>query len=449
MNKPLSPIRLPGEETPLRWVARKVARYGFAAIGPVGAAATQFLLSLVVLHRLPPAEFGAFTFLLVTSNFSNGIWSALFCAPLPVVTAGQADDEKEAILKGLFTVCLIVAGLAFVIFWGLGASLNIRTEPALLFAGYGTLALLRWLGRAYAYVTARPARAVSSDIVYSLVLAAGITAIAVARPETLLLPHLALMLAAAIGLLPLGGDYLRRQFLNLSLRETRHYRRIWRHHSSWSLLGVVTTEATANAHAYLLTFFLGPAAFAPISASALLMRPIGVVTNALTDFERPQMARQIAAGDIGQARRSVRWFRLILVALWIANCLAAMALFALAPGLIFPSRYSTGELAMGAGLWMAVAAVRLLRQPDSVLMQAGGMFRPLAYASVVSCGISIAAVASLLVLAAPLWSILGILFGEFVCAVVIWRQTRRWLATRSPLAASAGAAPDIGPGGGS
>ena len=329
----------------------------------------------------------------------------------------------------------------FLIFWMLGEALGVSTAAALLFAGYGAVALLRWFGRAYAYITGAQIRAATSDLLYGFTLLIGLVVIYRSGTSDLRLPHAALMFSAILSLLPLGREYLVRQFVRLSPRDILRYREVWRRHSSWSLTGVVTTEATANAHAYIVTFFLGPTAFAPLSASALLIRPIGVVMNALTDFERPQMARQLDAGRLDGALHSLRMFRFALVTIWVGTAIAAAALMVYAPRLIFPERYSVEYLATGAALWMAVAGMRSLRTPDSVLLQAGGMFRELAYASVISSGVSVTAVVVLLVVGGPLWSIAGILIGETIYAAWIWRQAGRWRGKMSAQSADANSAP--------
>ncbi len=48
-----------------------------------------------MLRVLSPAEFGVFTFLLVAAQFSWGIWSALFCAPLPVLLLETSIAEQR------------------------------------------------------------------------------------------------------------------------------------------------------------------------------------------------------------------------------------------------------------------------------------------------------------------------------------------------------------------
>lgn len=405
---------------------QKAFRYGLATIGPVATAGTQFMLSLQLLHVLDPKDFGSFAFLLVTSQFSSGVWSALFCAPLAVLMTQGTADERQTMLRCLFVTNLALAVVAFFVFWAFGEALGVSLPAAILFAGYGAVALLRWFGRAYAYITGAPLRATMSDLLYSVALSAGLGLIYFSKTADLRLPHAALMISALLSLLPFGREYLVRQFARLSFRDIPRYREVWRKHSSWSLTGVITTEATANAHAYIVTFFLGPTAFAPLSASALLIRPISVVMNALTDFERPQMARQLDAGRLDGALHSLRMFRFALLTIWVGTAVAAVALMVYAPRLIFPARYSLDYLAIGAALWMAVAGMRTLRTPESVLLQAGGVFRELAYASMISSGVSIAAVIALLFVGGPLWSIAGILVGETIYAVWIWREAARW-----------------------
>jgi len=71
-------------------------------------------------------------------------------------------------------------------------------------------------------------------------------------------------------------------------------------------------------------------------------------------------------------------------------------------------------------MWMVIGFVRMVRAPDSALLQASGRLRPLAMASIMSAGISVIGVLALLLTAGPLWSILGLLAGETIYA---WRMS--------------------------
>lgn len=422
-------MNLEAEPTNIRSLAPRILRYALAAIGPVGAAATQFILSLQLLHLLAPASFGSFSFLLVISQFSLGIWSALLCAPLPVVLAQEQIEGRRGLIDSLFIVNLVLSLLAFGAFWLLGIGLEVPFGAAGLFAGYAALALLRWFARAHAYATGAASRTVTSDLLYSTALLIGIGLVSILKVDAPDLPYGALLVSAAVSLLPFGRQYFLAQFVRLHPRELPCYAHVWREHARWSLVGVVTTEATVNAHAYIVTLVSGPLAFAPIAASALIIRPISVVMNALSEFERPQMARQIARKDIGAARHSAGIFLFVLALTWVLTIAAAVLLMAYGPGVVFPNEYSQSSLALGMTLWLAVTLMRVLRTPSSILLQAAGMFRSLAHASIISAIVSISAVVVLLILCGPLWSLGGILLGEAICAIWVWRQSWRWRST--------------------
>lgn len=431
------PASPPPERAPLSRIVAKTVRYGLASVGPVGSAGAQFVVSVQLLHVLDPGAFGAFSFLLVASQFSLGLWSALFCAPMPILLSG--DEGRDAPMRRcLMSTNLALAIVAFAVFAVLGAILRADPIASLLFAAYAMAMLLRWFARAYAYTTGRPWRTMTSDIIYTVVLLAGVGLVAVIHAASAAPAYASLLAGAALSLAPFGLEYLKQQFGEFSFKALASYKPVWREHSGWSLTGVLTTEATANAHAYIVTLISGATAFAPLAASALLMRPISVVTNALTEFERPQMARQLAQDHGREALATMRFFRVMLVAAWAATVVAALALMRYGPSLLFPKSYDRGYLMIGTLLWLAIAGVRTARTAESVLLQAAGQFRPLAHASMISCGVSLVGVLALLILGGPLYSLVGVLLGEAVFALWIWRETSRWRSGADRAVARAG-----------
>ncbi len=404
----------------MRWAP--YLRYGFAILGPVGSAGAQFILTLELLHAVPNATFGSFSFLMVTSALATGVASALFCAPLPKLLADADEVERGAILDCLFAVNLADACLAFFLFCALGSWLNLTLAETLLFAAFAALMQIRWFARAHAYATGMQWRTVSSDVVYGLVLLCVCALMVPFKAVSLAFASFGMALAVLFSLPMFGGAYLGRQFLQLRPAALSRYGAIWRAHSSWSLIGVITTEATANAHAYIVTAFSGPSEFARIAASALLIRPIAIAMNAFTEYERPRLARALGGMTPDGVTGAVRFFRFALAAIWAVTALVSLALTVLAPRLMFPARYSASDMITGCILWLAIAGVRLMRTPESTLLQAAGRFRPLALASVASCGFSVAAVVVLLVLGGPLWSVAGILLGEMIFAALIWKS---------------------------
>lgn len=410
--------------------AKKALRYGGASLGPISSAAAQFILSLMLLQTVDAREFGTFSFLLVASQLGVGIWGALFCAPLTVVFNTSQSDDQRTLLLCFSSSNLIAAGISMAIFWILARWLTVPLIDSVWFALYAALALLRWFARAYGYTTGQSRRTVFSDLVYAFTLSGGIVLMLALESQTLHFAFIALLISILFGFLPFGWPYLKLQFLSFSPAAAYAYLSIWKRHSIWSLLGVLTTETTANSHVYLVTTLSGPSAFAPIAASSIVIRPISVALNALSEFERAQMARAIAEGRVADASAAVRYFRFIMVGIWTGMALALSVLFSLVPRLIFPENYDLRFLITATGLWIIVALVRILRIPESTFLQAAGAFRPLAYASVYSAIVSVFAVVALLLSIGALWSILGILMGEFVYGLCVWHEYKLWWKNR-------------------
>ena len=403
-----------------------LARYLLAVTGPIGTAVAQFIFSLQLLHTLNADAFGGFSFLLVASQLGLGIWGALFCAPFAVLSAarvrGEIDDET---LASVYATNLILALLAIPTFVLLSFSLGVPLSASVVFGVYVCVSLLRWLGRAVAYAEGSPLKSTASDVALSAVLFFGIFAFWLTGGVTLEWVFVCQLSGVTLGLLPFGWRYLRRQFIDVSYKAIPRYRSIWVQHASWSLSGVVTTEATANAHAYIVTMLAGPAAFAPLAATTLIIRPISVVSNALAEFERSRMAIELGKHQWENADRGRFGLRILLILAWLGCTGATLALFIYDPFILFPRTFALSDLKLGATIWLIIALLRLMRVGESALLQAAGKFRSLAYASFVSCGISIIFATLLLFAGGPLVSLLGVLLGETFFAVGIWVQVMR------------------------
>ncbi|HTQ12691.1 MAG TPA: hypothetical protein VMH86_02355 [Rhizomicrobium sp.] len=404
--------------------ARTALRHGLTALGPVCISGAHFLASVVFLRALPPAQFGLLSFLFVVVPFCLSASGALLGAPLvTAIKRGGAVDEGE--IATYLKANLVVSALA-----GLAAAamLALSGAPAAVaaIAGlYATLMAARWFARSLTYVTRGPARPVASDLIYGAVLCLGIAALGFAHRLSLLGGAQVLAVAALCSVPAFGLDYLRRQFAP-GAGSLARYASTWREVARWSLTGVALTELTANAHAYLVTFIAGPGAFAVIAIGALLMRPAALVLSALPDLERPAMARKLAAGDAAGALRSVKEFRTACGAVWALTVLLAGALLMWFPHLILKKGYDEAQVLAVVALSALIVAVRTLRGPESVLLQAAGEFRRLAGASLWSSLTSLAVTFVLLVAAGPVLSLLGILAGDAVMTARIFALSRVW-----------------------
>lgn len=381
-------------------------RYGLSILGAAAVSGAHFLASLILLHAVPARGFGLFSFAMVVVALGMSVNVALISVPL---TRGLAAGDRAgmpACFQMNWLVCCALALALFALLLASGASLQ---EAALLalFAGIFTF---RWFARCFAFLQGRIATAVQSDLSYSLLLTGSVAALAATRHISLGLSAGMLGLSALAALLPFGSEFFRRQIAALGERP-RGYAPIFRDTSRWSLAGVITTELTANAHAYLVTLLAGPGAFAPLALGMLLMRPAGLVQSALPDMERPAMARAIAARDGASLLRVERHFTIGLLAAWLANILLCAGLFLFLPKLVVKNG-SIPTVILVTAICALIMMIRALRTPKAVLLQAAGALKSLAGISLLSAAVSLIATLGLLLAFGPVASLAGIVLGE-------------------------------------
>lgn len=389
-------------------VLATVRRYSLSVAGPVAVSGAHFLASLLFLRNLDAAEFGIFSFVLVAGSFAMSISGAGLV--LPATHSMMAKDERTtaavfrlAVIAGLFfAVALTLATVAS------GASLS----HAMPLGVFGAMLAYRWFVRSLAYVEGRLTAILFSDLLYGMLVVAGLGAMIAMDAVSLRGGGIVLLLAASLSLVPFGRDLVRRQCEGFAAGRLRDYLPAFRDVTGWSLTGVALTEMTLNAHAYLVTFIAGPGAFALPALGMLLMRPAALVQSALPDLERPAMMRAFAARDGERLARILRDFHGALALALLATMLLAASLLAFAPHLLLRQGYGLGDAVLAALLSAAIMAVRSARAPLAVLLQAAGEFKALARLSGWSAAISLAATLALLLCFGPLASLGGILLGD-------------------------------------
>ena len=409
---------------------RLAGRYGLTAIGPVAVSGAHFAASLIFLHRLSPADFGLFSFLLVVVPFCLSMSSGLLGAPL-VKAIGKSkaveEDQFAAFRKVNRIFCLGAGLVTATLMWRSHAGL----AAALALGGYGAVMSLRWFSRFNAYIANNPARAAASDLVYSSALLAGLFALAATDRLSLLTASLVLLGCSLLSIPVFGGAFLRKQFLPGGRGSFASYLPIWRDVTRWSLLGVVLSEVTANAHAYFVTFISGPKAFALLAIGSLLMRPVFLVLQALPDRERPTIARYLASGDLKSAIRTRMEFRLAAVAIWLATVALAAAILRWYLQIFVRKGFDATEVWIVVAIWAQIVAARAIRAPEAVFLQAAGEFNALARTGFAASAVSVIGTLLLLMLFGPIASLGGILAGELVNTVQTMTLMRTWRAAHA------------------
>jgi len=398
-------------------------RFGLASLSSAIVSVSHLLIQLFSIHHLETAAIGTLAFLLVIIQFGYGLSNALVSTPYTIVV-NQGDDADARSFDFFFPVNLMLAAsqglICAAIAWATASP-----SAALLFGLAGMLSLIRWFGRSNAYAHHTPARAARSDLAYAGTILAGLL-IAMRTGADMSAIGGMLVAASLIGLLPFGLAYLRRHFAMAPGHALGAYRPVWKEQSAWTLVGVLSTEATSNSHSYIVTLLAGPTAFAPIAVGMLFFRPVNVCITALTQLERPRLTRAVARGDHGAAIRSERVFMAALVLLWLATCaVAAIALYAF-PGLILKPTLDHRLVMIAVGLCALLSLVQCVQTPMSVMTQARKAFRPLAAQSMRSCGVGLIAVTLIVLGTAPVFSIGGVVLSQLVMMLGIWRLDRKW-----------------------
>ena len=402
-------------------------RYALAVFAPSSVSAAHFIVQVMMLATLTPAQFGAFAFLLIVVQFGSGLSNALVATPYTVEVSSHPQPRRD--MQAMFFAANAVFTVAFAIAVYLVGSLVGDGLWTHLFALYATFAMLRWFGRAHNYAMLRPAASGISDIAYAVTLVAIVAGLAWTGTLGLDSVALAFIAATLAGCLCLGGEFQARQFSLRGLAQLPAYRQIWKGQSRWTLLGVATSEATGNVHSYLVTLLAGPAAFAPLGAAALFVRPVLLSVTSLMQLEIPILGRALASGNVVKADATRRRFLYALLAIWVATAALAYAVITFVPSLIIKPDYSLGEVEIAVLLLLVASLFQVWQGPNSALLQAAKLFKDLSKASVVACLFSIAGALAALVWLPPVYSLAGIAVGQLVMAVLLARLSRAAVTT--------------------
>lgn len=408
-----SPWRMPGT------LSGALLRYGASVAGPVAVSGAHFLASLIFLHQLPVREFGLFSFVMVALSLGLGLSISLISLPLTRSLALGDRSAVPACFQMNWIVCIGFAASLLAALLAGGAPL----QDAMLLALFAGAFTFRCFARALAFIDGRATAAIRSDLTYSLVLIGSLALLAACGGVSFARGGGALLLSALAALLPFGAAFFRGQLAALK-SDPRAYLPIFRDVTRWSLAGAVLTELTVNAHAYLVTFIAGPGAFALLALGMLLMRPASLTQLALTDLERPAMARAMGQGDPAALTRIRRHFTCGLGAAWLANILLCILLLAFFPNLVVRQDYSMENVISVVSICAFIMAMRSIRTPQAALMQAAGRFKELAMIGVASAVVALLATVSLLLLGGPIASLGGIVLGELVILVLCFVDVR-------------------------
>ncbi len=390
-------------------------------IGVVAAFAysgANFCLAFVLQSTVESTAFGLYAFAMVLVQFGMGLSNALFASPLLVRLVDQ-DDGRGAVVQSfaLANVLFIATGTV-----ALCSVLLAVGMPAGLVGLVGLQAAalwLRWFLRAVELASHNLLSPAGADIVYGIVTVLTGAFFFLSFGTGVFHALLAMLSGTLASTAVIGRGTLPLLFTR-GKPSLAPFLGSFRQHGSWASLGVVTTEITANLHSYVLTLWLGPAAFAPVATLALFLRPIPILMQAITQFERPGLARNIRDGAMDELAAGVRMISTIITGAVLLNSALIAAILFFESDLIGGGRYDALTLWPLLALLALGQVVRGLRTGPSAALQAAGRFRPLAfttvYASLVTMGGTMLAIA---IGWQTIFVVLGaVVAGETLCLIL-------------------------------
>ncbi len=420
-----------GQGRLLERLPRTATRYGVALVAPGSVSAAHFLLQLVLIQLFLPAQFGSVALILAVIQFGFGLSNALVATPYTVAVNRPADDaHTQAADANPAGSIYFLVNAAFCIGMGLVCAaishvFNPHPAASVAWGLAGGLTMLRWFGRAHAYAHHTPYRAAGSDLTYSLTLVGGLGLSAAFGAVTYAGTGLLFALAALSGGAALGTGFFGSHRRMLGARFAA-YRPVWRDQARWMLLGVTATEATANAHVYLIAAFMGPTALAPVAAAGLFIKPIHLAITSLTQLERPVMTRAVFSRSFDQLDKARRQMAAALGLALLATIAVTVLVLVWFPHLIVRPDFPPGTVEAAAALWALIALLQVLQTPAGVLLQGASRFRALSMINVRSSLVSLVAATTLLLMAGAVPSLFGIVLGLAFSAFWIKRAADRW-----------------------
>ncbi len=429
----LSLIKLPLIKAPLMKYQQLAAN--------VLLALASFLVAYLLLQEASPADYGSFTFVLVLQALGMALINALVASPLLILmnsgtasalsgndqrrSGGQAfasrPDGNFGAIKGFLVLALTIASVIALVqgayLWFVSADIWLSCSMALA----GWLQLLRWYCRCE-WQNRQVSLLVRSDFLFSGVLMVSVLVVWGSNWLSLPVIALLLLLSAMVALQPFIRGMLNVLRASTDWRATKSG---FSRQGKPALFGVLTVEATANFHSYVLVLLSGGAAFAPIAAAMLFFRPLAVVFGSLQQSERPLLVKALSSEQFELVRQLSKQLQWVAIWAFVANVVVLVVVDRWLPQWLWPDVSSRMLFINAMLLWSLIALLRALRSPATALLQAADQFSPLARATYASALFTVPLVLLCWWLGGPIASLWGVLAGEVVLGVWLVVLVRR------------------------
>lgn len=384
----------------------------------------NFLVGVYLARSLALAEFGLYGICYGLCMLYLGVGNAMLLTQMTVSMAGQPPATQAAyagrVLAGILllgSVVVLAGAIAAVALWHWDAA---APYPGLV-APVALAAALMLCGEffiTYAYIRHRERAALLVNAGTLLVVVGGLAAQHLAgRPAD----------AADVLLLYAGGNALGAAMAYLSaplawrqpLPQLRCHWRSARGHGGWSLGGVAISWVQAQSATYTLAAMVGPAGAGLANLSRLFISPFTFLVPAVNKIALPRLAA-LRASDPPRMRRLATHMALAMVllaalyALVLLSCLGWLAPLVLG--------YSVPELPLLVAVWCLVLVCQVGRSSGGLLLQTQMKFRQLTLITLPCAVLAVGTAVLLMPHYQATGAIAGVLAGEGLLALLIWKE---------------------------
>lgn len=387
----------------------------------------NFVLALYLQKSAGMASFGLFALVQVYIQFGMSLSNGLFCSPIILAIQPETGRRRQQVIASFARASLSASLGGAAALYLTVLALSGDATAALLAAIYGIGSWTRWFFRSVELADGHVLRPASADILYSAIVCLGVASMMLLDLNTLHAAF-AVQTAGCVGAFAAMAGSAFAAFRDAFRAPAAPFNDSFRKHGRWAVLGVATTEATANAHPYIIGAVLGPAAFAPIAAVTLFYRPLTIVAQALTQYERPRMAKAIQQGAHHDAISQVRTFQIISISCWAANSAAVILLTLWTPHVLYNQSIESHHYIELAIAICIIYFIRSARDARGAAIQASGEFSKLSMTSILSSIPSVLITLAVVCIhqSGPLSIFLfGVIAGELVQTLLVRRLYKR------------------------
>ncbi len=393
----------------------------------------HFALNLVLVRMVTREEFGIYAFAFVLAMFASAVNNALIATPLTVWTPVIKDpDERRnsesmfSTLNSLLFLALCAVGGAYALFMGDAGDTRLTLFGVAMFVA---VYAARQYSRTTGYARLRPLVPAAGDISYvvtGVVLVGALLWRFGLPPIGLVLMALAASNAMAmlVESTSLNGKLQWPRFF-AGMGSLGNYRAIWAE-TRWALIGSLTTLFLAQAHSLVVTWQLGPEAFAPLAAGFVLFGPVRIALLTWQNMVKPELAMALADGRVAAVRRQLK---LTTIKTAVAVGVLAGIMFLCWPLIhssLYAAQYGNAPMGLIVSLWAVTTFFAASYNAPSAALQALKQFRSLAMASIYGAVLSAVLVVLLLWQLGAVQTLFGVLVAEAFMAVwLMWLLNAR------------------------